>query len=153
MPRERLLITLLSVVAAIGYWCYQRVPWIDVAASIRSDRGSVACGHILEPDAKAAQTAIECAMSASESGRPFVVIFTVHGIDERISNAVVGDSKGNGLELFYATGGVYNANTLFKRHCDVPAQLHVDPPTTYYIPRLHCAPWPPHNFAKDCLLW
>ena len=36
-------------------------------------------------------------MSARESGRPFVVIFSVHGIDERVSNAVVSNSKGDGV--------------------------------------------------------
>ena len=70
---------------------YQRVPWIDVAASVHLQRGSLNCGHILEPDKKAAKAAIDCAMSARENDRSFVVIFSVHGIDEQVSNAVVGD--------------------------------------------------------------
>jgi hypothetical protein len=138
MRRAGLLIILLVVFGA-GYWCYQRVPWIDVAAFIHSQRGSTDCGHILEPDVKPAQAAIDCAMSARDSGRPFVVSFSVHGIDERVSNAVVGDSKGNGVELLYATEMVNNGNTLWKHRCDAPVQLRVDSPTTYHIPRLHCA--------------
>jgi hypothetical protein len=153
MQRAGLLIILLVVFGVLGYWCYQRIPWIDVAASIHSQRGSVDCGHIMEPDAKAAQAAIDCAMSARENGRPFVVVFSVHGIDERVSNAVVGDSKRDGIELFYATGMVNDANTLLKHRCDAPVQLQVDPPTTYHIPRLHCAPWPATDLAKDRLLW
>ncbi len=144
---------LLIVFSALGYWCYQHVVWIDVAASIHSQRGSVDCGHVFEPDAKAAQAAIDCAMSARESGRSFVVVFSVHGIDERVSNAVRGDSKGYGTELFYASGTVKDANTLLKHRCDAPLQLQLDPPTTYHIPRLHCAPWPATDIAKDRLLW
>jgi len=153
MQRAALLPILSVVFGFLGYWCYRQVPWIDVAASIHSQRGSVDCGHLLEPDAKAAQAAIDCAMSARESGRPFVVVFSVHGTDERVSNALVCDSKGNGTELFYATGMVKDANTLLKHRCDAPLQLHVDPPTTYHIPRLHCAPWPATDIAKDRLLW
>jgi len=153
MRRVGLLISLLGVFAAMGYWCYQRIPWIDVAARIHSQSGSVECGHISEPDARAAQGAIDCAMSARQSGHPFVVIFSVHGTDERVSNALVGDSRGNAIELFYATGMVNNANTVMKHRCDVPVQLRVDPPDIYHIPRLHCAPWPPTHFVKDRLLW
>ena len=131
MQRAGLFIILLVVFGVLGYWCYQQVPWIDVAASIRSERGSVDCGHVLEPDAKAAQVAIDCAMSARESGRPFVVVFTVHGIDERVSNAVVGDSKGNGTELFYVTGMVNVANTLLKHRCAAPLQLTCSPKTAH----------------------
>jgi len=92
-------------------------------------------------------------MSAGENGRPFVVIFSVHGIDEQVSNALVGESKGSGVELVYATGMVNNANTLLRHRCGAPVQLLVDPPTTYHIPRLHCAPWPTTDFGRDRLLW
>ena len=153
MQRAGLLIILLFVLGVLGYWGHQRVPWIDVAASIHSQRGSVDCGHISQPDANAAQAAIDCAMSARKSGRPFLVVFSVHGIDERVSNAVIGDSRGNGIELFYATGMVNGANTLLKHRCDSPVNLQVDPPTTYHIPRLHCAPWPSTALVKDRLLW
>lgn len=153
MRRARLLMVLLVVFGILGYWCYQRVPWIDIATSVHSQQGGVNCGHIFEPDAKTAQAAIDCAISARESRRPFLVIFSVHGIDEHISNAVVVDSMGNGIELFYATGMVNDANTLLKHRCDAPVQLQVDPPTSYSIPRLHCAPWPDTNLVKDRLLW
>ena len=153
MQRAGLLIILLVIFGVVAYRCYQRVPWIDVAASIHSQRGSVNCGHVFEPDAKAAQAAIDCVTSAYGSGRPFVVVFSVHGIDQNVSNAVVGDSKGSGIELFYATGMVHDANTLLKRRCGAPFQLQVDRPTTYQIPRLHCVPWPPTEVAKDRLLW
>jgi len=125
MQRAALLIILLIVFGVLGYWCYQQVPWIDVAASIHSQRGSVDCGHVSEPDAKAAQAAIDCAMSAHESGRSFAVVFSVHGIDERVSNAVVGDSKGNGTELFYVTGMVNDANTLLKHRSAMPPVLEI----------------------------
>jgi len=149
-----LIIVALVVFGAFGYWCYERVPWIDVAAFIHSQTGSVRCGHISdsEPDIQAAQEAIKCAMSARESDHAFVVIFSVHGIDEQTSNAVIGHSNGKGVELFYATGSVHNANTLLKHRCDVPMQLCVDS-TIYHIPRLHCAPRPDNDFAKDRLLW
>ena len=153
MRRAGLLISLLGVFVAIGYWCYQRVPWIDVAARIHSQRRSIECGHIFEPDARAAKGAIDCATSALESGRPFVVTFSVHGTDERVSNALVGDSRGNAIELFYATGMVNNANTLMKHRCGTPVQLLADPQNAYHIPRFHCAPWPPTDLVKDRLLW
>jgi hypothetical protein len=153
MQRAWLLIILLLLFGAIGYWCYQRLPWIELAAMIHSQRSSIDCGHILEPDVKAAQAAIDCAISAREKGRPFVVVFSVHGIDERVSNAVVGDSRGNGVELFYATGMVNNAKTPLKHRCDAPVQLRVEPRTIYQIPRLHCSPWPTADFAKDHLWW
>jgi hypothetical protein len=153
MQRAVLLIILLAIFGAVAYWCSQRVPWIDVAAVIHLQRGGINCGHIVEPDAKAAQAAIDCAMLASESRRPFVVTFSVHGIDEQFSNAVVGDSKGNGVELLYATGMVNDAKTLLKHGCDAPLQLRVEPASIYHIPRLHCAPWPTIEFVKDRLLW
>lgn len=153
MRRAGLLILSLAVFGLVGFWCYRRVPWIDVAASIHSQRGSIDCGHVFEPDARAAQAAIDCVMSASESGRPFVVIFSVHGIDEGVSNAVVSNSKGNGVELLYATGMVSDANTIWKHRCDAPLQLLIEPPTSYRISRLHCAPWPSSEFARDRLLW
>jgi len=153
MQRAGLLLLALVVLGILGYWCYLRVPWIDVAASVHSQRESIHCGHVVEPDARSAKVAIDCAISAQTDRRPFVVIFTVHGTDERVSNAVVGDSKGNGLELLYATGMVVDANMLLKRRCDSPIQLQVDPPTTYHIPRLHCSPSPNALFAKDRLLW
>src|ERR1700693_5814278 len=85
MRRAGLLIPLV-LFGLIAYWCYQRVPWIDVAASIHSQRGSIDCGHVIEPDINGARSAIDCAVSAREKGRPFVVIFSVHGIDEHVSN-------------------------------------------------------------------
>ena len=69
-------------------------------------------------------------MVAREKGRPFVAIFSVHGIDEHVSNAVVGDSRAHVVEILYATGAVNNSNTLVKHRCDTPVQLWVDPPKT-----------------------
>ena len=69
----------------VGYTWYKRFPWIDAAAYAHSQRGRIDCGHIVEPDYQGAQAAINCAISAHEHRRPFVVIFSVHGIDEQIS--------------------------------------------------------------------
>jgi len=151
--QRALTIILLLVFGVLGYWCYERLPWIDIAAYSHSQRAGVHCGHIVEPDWNRAQAAIDCAISAREHGRPFVVIFSVHGIDEQISSAVVGDSKGNAVEIVYATGMVTYRNTLMRHHCKAPVQLQLDPPTIYHVPRLHCAPWSPTEFKRDYFLW
>src|SRR2546421_7973392 len=151
--RGLVLVVVFVVLAFVGYARYERFPWIDAAAYAHSERGSANCGHIVEPDYQAAQAAINCATSAHQQRRPFVVIFSVHGIDEQISNAIVGDSKANALEIMYATGMVTNANMLLRHRCNVPVQLQIQEATAYRIPRLHCAPWPPAEFEKDHLLW
>jgi len=147
------LIVVLAVCGFVAYRCYQHVPWIDVAAYVHSQRGSIDCGHISEPHINDAEAAIHCAISARQNGRPVAVIFSVYGTDERVSNAIVGDAKGNGLELFYGTGMLENANKLLKHSCAAPIQLQVDTSTSYHIPRLHCAPWPSRQLQRDHLLW
>ena len=141
----------LLLLGTYGRSWYNRIPWIELAAYVHSQRGSTDCGHIVEPDYYAAQAAIACALSANERHQPFRVVFNVHGIDEKFSSAVVGDSKGNVVELFYGTGAVTNANTLFKHTCQLPVQFPVD--NVYRIPRLHCAPFRNDAFQRDHLIW
>lgn len=128
-----------------------------MAALVRAQKGSLHCGHLTYSGRSSRvadhNRAISCALSALEHRRPFIIIFTAQGVDERISNAIVGDSQGNVVELVYAIGMVNPANTLLKRPCDKPIRLHVDPPTAYRIPRLHCAPWPPADWGKGHILW
>jgi hypothetical protein len=142
------VLILLGFVAYIGSNWYERFPWIQAAAYVHSQRGSIDCGDIVEPNYPATQAAINCATSAHEKRHPFVVIFTVHGIDDQISNAVIGDSKGSAIEIVYATGMVTDRNTLLRHHCSVPVQLQVDGSS-----RLHCAPWPPAEIEKDHFFW
>jgi len=145
-------LAILSIaLGLVGYQGYKSIPWIDVAAHVHSQRGTIECGYVVVP--AAAQAAITCAISAHEHHQPFTVIFTVYGIDEIISNAVVGDSRGGASEIVYATGMVSHPNTLLRRRCDLPVQLQVEPPTVYPIPRLHCAPLSNAAFERDRLLW
>lgn len=82
------------------------------------------------------------------------MIFTGHGSDERVSNALVADSDGRIIELFYATGMV-TPRGLLKRRCDPHIGLAVEDDSPYGFPRLHCAPWPPREvkISRDFLLW
>jgi hypothetical protein len=137
----------------VGLLIFNRLPWIDIAAHFHSQRGSTDCGHVVAPDYPAAQAAIQCALTAHEQGQPFVVIFSGHGIDEQISNALVGDSNRSAVELLYATGMVTNSGTLLKHRCAVPAEIELESDSPYHIPRLHCSPWPHTRFDKDYLFW
>jgi hypothetical protein len=135
----------------LAYRAYQILPWIDIAAYAHSQRSNTDCGHVSIP--LEAQRAIDCALSAQQQHLPFTVILTVHGIDDKVSNAVVGYSDGRATEIIYASGMVTNRNTLLKHRCDAPAQLQVEPATNYRIPRLHCAPLSRAAFSRDWLVW
>jgi len=150
-PRAAVLIVILYLLALIGYRRYDRLPWIDIAAFVHSHRGSVDCGHVVEPDYWGAQTAIACALSAHESRRPFSIIFTVDNIEGPVDNAIIGNSRSDVIEVVYATGMF--ASRIMKNNCNVPGQLQLEPATIYHIPRLHCTPWPPTHIERDYLLW
>jgi hypothetical protein len=152
-PRGLVLIVLMLGFGYVGIKWYERFPWIEAAAYAHSQRHHIDCGHVVEPDYPAALAATNCATSAHEKGSPFIVMFSVHGIDYQITNAVIGDSKAGAIEIEYATGMVTAPNTLLRRRCSVPVQLQVEPATTYHILRLHCAPWPPTEFEKDHVFW
>ncbi|HYG99512.1 MAG TPA: hypothetical protein VD837_10310 [Terriglobales bacterium] len=152
--KKRLVILLLTlfVIAVILFRFYDRLPVIECATRFHSAWGSVDCGHVTTRVGKGADAAISCAQFAFRSGRPFTVIFTGSGIDARISNALVVDSKGNGIELFYGTGLV-SPGGLVKHRCGTPMRLELEEDSPYGFPRLHCAPSPPRKINRDFLLW
>jgi hypothetical protein len=148
--RTAVLIVILSLLGLIGYRRYDRLPWIDIAAFVHSHRGSVDCGHVVEPDYWGAQTAVACALSAHENRHPFSVIFSVHDIEGTVDNAIIGNSRSDFVEDMYATGMF---GRIMKHNCKIPGQLQLEPASIYHIPRLHCAAWPPTRVERDHLLW
>jgi hypothetical protein len=133
---------------------FDRLPWIKITAYVHSQRGAIDCGHsVAVRDEIGAETVVRCALSAHSKGRPAVAIFTTEGTDLKASNAIVGDSEANTLEIVYAPGLVANHGNLLKRRCDRPVQLLVYQATTYDLPTLHCAPWPSSKFERDYFLW
>jgi hypothetical protein len=109
VKRVGLVVLLITAGAAafVLYRWYDRLPWLEAAVRLRAEMGSINCGHLsdssddphtLNPDA-----VIRCALSAHQQHHPFIVIFSVSGVDEQLSTAIVGDSKGNAVELVYGT--------------------------------------------------
>lgn len=143
------------VLVAAGVLAYWRLPWLALAARAHAQRGSLNCGQLADfrSNTIAPEAAIRCALNAQQHHRPFTITFHVHGIDEQVSNAIIGDSAGNAIELFYGTGTVERRDTLLKHRCVQPTQLQIDPPTIYGIPRLHCTPWPPSALERDYIFW
>src|SRR5690242_4631622 len=100
-------------VVLLAYRWYDRFPWLETAVHLHSERGSTNCGVLsdsndgprADPDA-----VIGCALSAYQQRRPFFVTFSVHGIDEQVSSAIVGHSNGTTIELFYLTGMIERRN-------------------------------------------
>lgn len=138
------------------YRGYGRFPWVQWAASWHAQRGSVNCGHLttasdvphIDPNA-----AVQCALRAHERRQPFYITFDVYGIDEQVSNGIVGDSQGNAIEIFYASGMVTPpANTLLRYRCPTPTRLELESPVIS-IPRLHCEPRAAHTVGKDHIFW
>jgi len=151
-----MLVFILGGLAAIR--SRDRLPVIEWAARFHSERGSIECGHVTNRQRHAepvisADAGINCAIAAHENRRPFTLLFTGSGMDERVSTAIIGDSEGNVTELIYATGMVINNSTLLKHSCSRPVQLLVERRSPYGFPRLHCAPWPPERMERDYLLW
>ena len=122
---------------------------IEMAARLHSEWGSITCGHVTNSfyhgERPSPDIAITCAQNALEHHHAFRVIFTGYGIDEEVSNALVANSRGKAVEVFYATGMVTNSNKPLSHRCDFPTRLVVEKDSPYGVPRLHCAEWPPKD--------
>src|SRR5262249_2075128 len=144
MTRRRKTVLILSLVAGVAL---STLIWfvsdIQRATRFHAEAGSIDCGTVTNYSGNGI-TSIQCAQSAREHGRPFLVVFTGHGIDEQISSALIVDAGGRGIELFHGSGMVNPPrNRVMKSDCYSPVQLVVESRSPYGFPRLHCAPWPP----------
>jgi hypothetical protein len=109
---KRLAIALLVMFAVMTLFLahrrYDRLPWLQVSVYVHSERGSTNCGHLTnsgyntQPDSAAV---IRCADSAHQQRHPFFVTISLHGVDDQWDSAIVGDSKGQAIELFYSRYG------------------------------------------------
>src|ERR1051326_7232369 len=116
---------------------YNRLPWLELAAHLHAQRGSIDCGHIFSRELHT-DTGVQCAQSTHKNRHPFVVIFTVNGVDsDFFSDALIEDSQGKAIEIFYATGMVRHPNTLLRHTCATPVQFQVE---SSDISLLHCLP-------------
>jgi hypothetical protein len=142
--------------AVSAYRWYDRFPWVQWAAYWHAQRGSINCGHLTTADGMPhidRNAAIQCAMRAHERRQPFYITFDVDGIDEEISNGIIGDAQGNAVEIFYASGIVTPpANTLLRYWCPTPTRLQLESPVIG-IPRLHCEPRAAHSPEKGHIFW
>lgn len=145
-----------AVIAIPACRWYQRFPWVQWAARWHAQRGSINCGHLTTADGVPhidPNAAIQCALRAHERRQPFYITFDVYGVDEQISNGIVGDSQGNAIEIFYASGMVTPpANTLLRHRCPTPTRLKLEYPVIS-IPRLPCEPTAAHSLEKDRIFW
>jgi hypothetical protein len=155
-----LAIALLVIFAAmtlfLTYRWYNRFPWLEASVRVHAERGSTNCGHVTNsgyeahPDSTAV---IHCVEAAHQQNRPFFVTFSFHGVDDFYSNAIVGDSKGQAIEIFYSGGMVIQANELLRRRCEVSKQFLVVGADRGDIPQPHCFPWPPNTLERDHIFW
>lgn len=145
-----------GTIAVSGYRWYTRFPWVQWAAYWHAQRGSINCGHLTTADGVPhidPNAAIHCALGAQVRRQPFYITFDVYGIDEQISNGIVGDSQGNAIEIFYASGMVTpTRKTLLRYQCPTPTRLQLESPVIG-IPRLHCEPRAAHSLQKDYVFW
>ena len=141
---------IIVLLAAVGIAYRLLDGWrvIEIAARLHS-WGSTNCGHVTNSfyhgESTAADIAITCAQQSLERHRAFRVMFTGYGTDEEVSNALIVNSKGTAVEMFYASGMVNNRNKLLRHHCDVPTRFILEKDSPYGFPRLHCAEWPPKD--------
>jgi hypothetical protein len=157
---KRLIIGLLVICAGttlfLLYRWYNQLPWLDASVRVHSERGSTNCGHLTNsgyeahPDSAAV---IRCVESAHQQHRPFFVTLSFHGIDDYYSSAIVGDSKGQAIEIFYWSGMVIRTNELLRRRCDVSGRFLVLSGDKRDIPQPHCSPWPPSTVERDHIFW
>jgi hypothetical protein len=157
---KRSIIGLLVIFAAttlfLFYRWHDRLPWLDASVRIHSESGSTNCGHLTNsgyeahPDSAAV---IRCVESAHQQHRPFFVTLSVHGVDDYYSSAIMGDSKGQAIEIFYSSGMVIRANELLRRRCEVSGQFLVLSGDKDDIPQPHCNPWPPSTVERDLIFW
>lgn len=157
---KRLAIALLVIFAAmalfLAYRWYDRFPWLEASVRVHSDKGSTNCGHLTNSGYEAhpdANVVINCVISAHQQRLPFFVTLSFHGVDEQFNSAIVGDSKGRAIEIFYGVGMVERPNTLLRRRCEMSDQFIVERETPSGIPELHCQPWPPPALEADHILW
>src|SRR5215469_9430530 len=143
---RRLISGLLMIFAAttmfLLYRWYDRLPWLEASVRVHSERGSTNCGHLTNsgyeahPDSAAV---IRCVESAHQQHHPFFVTLSFHGIDDYYSSAIVGDSKGQAIEIFYWSGTVIRANEVLRRRY-VSGQFLVLSGNKREIPQPHCSP-------------
>jgi hypothetical protein len=156
---KRVAIGLVAICAAVvlflAFRWYDRLPWLEASVRAHSERNSTNCGHLTntgyanpDPDA-----VIHCIMSSHQQRRPFYVTFSFSGIDEQFNSGIVGDSKGQAIEIFYGVGMVERPNTLLRRRCDPFDKFIVQRESVYDIPQLHCRPWPPPALERDHIFW
>ena len=157
---KRLVIGLLVIFTAttlfLFYRWYDRLPWLDASVRVHSERGSTNCGHLTNSGYEAhpdSAGVIRCVESAHQQHHPFFVTLSIHGVDDFHSSAIVGDSKGQAIEIFYSSGMVIRANELLKRRCDVSGPFLVVSGDKGDIPQPHCNPWPPSTFEHDHIFW
>ena len=160
MMAKRILIALAAIFAAfaffLAYRWYDRLPWLEASVRAHAGRNSTNCGHLTnsgyEPHPNP-EAVIHCVVSAHKQRHPFFVTLSFSGVDEQFNSAIIGDSKGQAIEVFYAVGMVERPNTLLRRRCDVSRELLVQSESAHDIPQPHCRPWPPPAVERDHLLW
>src|ERR1051326_1838399 len=154
-PAVVLLLIFAAMTLFLAYRWYDRFPWLEAFVRVHAERGSRNCGHLTnsgyEPH-PVANAVINCVISAHQQRRPFFVTLSFHGVDEQFNRAIVGDSKGQAIELFYGVGMVERPNTLLRRRCDRWDKLILQRETPSGIPELHCQPWPPPAVEGDHIL-
>jgi hypothetical protein len=140
-----LIVIFVALSGFILFRWWNRLPWLEMAARLESERGSTNCGNLVFGRSHAADinAAVQCAASANASGRPFRIIFVASGIDSSHSSAIVGDSQGNAVEILFSTGMVDTANRLLRHSCGRPMQLKLGLGEDHTIPILNCEPWLP----------
>ena len=101
-------IALLGIFAAmilfLAYRWYDRLPWLEASVRVHSERGSTNCGNLTNSGYEAhpdSTVVIRCVESAHQQHRPFFVTLSIHGVDDYYSSAIVGDSNGEAIEIFY----------------------------------------------------
>lgn len=77
----------------------------------------------------------------------------MHGVDEHVSSAIIGDTGGKAVEILYLAGMFKDRNKLLRHDCSRPTRLVAETNSPYSIPVLHCEPWPPQNFRRDHIFW
>ena len=149
------VLVIFTITLALYRW-RDRFPWVQWAAYWHAQHSSINRGHLTTADGVPhidPNAAIQCALGAHAARQPFYITFDVYGIDEQISNGIIGDSQGKAIEIFYASGVVTPpAHTLLRYRCPLPTRLQPDP-STYGIPRLHCEPRANRSLEQDQLFW
>jgi hypothetical protein len=149
-----LIVIFVALSGLILFRWWNRLPWLEMTARLKAERGSINCGDLVFGRSRAADinAAVQCAASASASGRPFRIAFVASGIDSSHSSAIVGDSQGNAVEMLFSTGMVDTANRLLRHSCGTPMHLKLSLGEDGAIPSLNCEPWPPTPMEMEHML-